>query len=296
MFELVLAITIASGDIDASERAYREFLDYEVVTRQTVSAQQAEVWATPDAAGREAILMRPASGREVYIRFVESEPNEQYEPLTTYGWNATELLVQDVDAMHERLRDSAFRVIGEPAYLTPAKVIKAMQVVGPSSEVVYLTQFSTERLFQRYDRPTSAVDRAFILIIGGPDHDALVQFYDQFLGHPVEPFGEFPVPILSKALQLPADTLVPLSTAQLGGRFRFELDGFPDAATVRMRDDGRLPGAMAMVTVTTDELDARTLLWRSPPKVLNEAPYHGRRVGVAIGPAGEWLEVVEDSR
>jgi hypothetical protein len=35
------------------------------------------------------------------------------------------------------------------------------------------------------------------------------------------------------------------------------------------------------------------LEYLAPPTVLPEAPYHGRRAAVAIGAAGEWIELIE---
>ena len=56
---------------------------------------------------------------------------------------------------------------------------------------------------------------------------------------------------------------------------------------------GGPPPGMAIVTFTADSLDGTTVQWRSPPRAVADFPYRGRRVAVTVGPAGEWVEVVE---
>ena len=48
--------------------------------------------------------------------------------------------VDDVDALAAELASSPFRIIGGPADLSFSDQIRAMQVVGPAREVLYLTQ------------------------------------------------------------------------------------------------------------------------------------------------------------
>jgi len=54
--------------------------------------------------------------------------------------SAAELIVDDVDALAAELASSPFRIIGGPADLSFSDQIRAMQVVGPAREVLYLTQ------------------------------------------------------------------------------------------------------------------------------------------------------------
>ena len=82
--------------------------------------------------------------------------------MTTFGWNATELLVKDPDALAEQLvTGSAFRMIGPPKDLWAAPdAPRAMQVKGPGNEVLYLTR-NLDFDFSGY------VDRVFIMVVGG---------------------------------------------------------------------------------------------------------------------------------
>jgi len=43
-----------------------------------------------------------------------------------------------------------------------------------------------------------------------------------------------------------------------------------------------------------DSLDNFDIKWRRPPQSIQNFPYNGRKVGVTIGPAGEWIELIEE--
>ena len=65
--------------------------------------------------------------------------------LKVSGWNAAELIVEDVDGLAVQLENSPFKIIGSPADLSFTKNIRAMQVMGPANEILYLTQFKNNR-------------------------------------------------------------------------------------------------------------------------------------------------------
>jgi hypothetical protein len=48
-----------------------------------------------------------------------------------------------------------------------------------------------------------------------------------------------------------------------------------------------------MVTFGVDDLDDFQLTWRAPPARIAEFPYNGQEAAVTVGPAGEWVELVE---
>ena len=62
--------------------------------------------------------MSPESSNDFFFRFIEQDIDEDYVPFGTYGWNAAELIVKDVDQSAEKLIGSPFEVIGEPADLS----------------------------------------------------------------------------------------------------------------------------------------------------------------------------------
>jgi hypothetical protein len=256
-------VTIAVAQLNTVEKAYQDHLAYESVGNGVVSTATADVWGAPAAAGQAYVLMQAESGHPTLIRFIEAQPPASYAPMLTDGWNATELLSTDPDAIAERLADSPFRIVGPPADLWEApNAPRAMQAIGPGNELLYLTRNNDFVM-------KTLVDRVFIMVLGGPSMDAFAQ-------------------------RLPADTQYPLAIASLNGPFLLELDEYPRGATMpRERRAGELPPGVAMVSFSVADVDALDLDFRGAPASLPEAPYAGATVAVAVGPAGEWLEFVE---
>lgn len=288
MLKSIVVVTIAVAQLGPVEDAYERYLDYVNVGGGIVSEATATVWGAPAAAGQPYLLMRAESGHPALLRFVEAQSVDGYAPMLTHGWNATELLVKDPDALAERLEDSPFEIVGPPADLWSAPdAPRAMQAMGPGNELLYLTwngQFEIN----------SFVDRVFIMVLGGPSMAAFNDFYGDRLGLAVSEAQAFNIGVLSNAQALPADTTYPLAIATLSKEFLIELDEYPDGATQpRPRQDGMLPPGVAMVGFAVASIDALDLDWRAAPAALPEVPYLGATVAVAVGPAGEWLEFIE---
>ena len=231
--------------------------------------------------------MQPASEAPVFLRFVEAPAVPGYAPLTTFGWNATELLVTDPDALADKLESSPFQIIGPPKDLWDApNAPRAMQTQGPGNEILYLTRngnFATQTF----------VDRVFIMVVGGPSMDDFRDFYGSKLGLNVGDATPFSISVISRAQGLPSDTTFPLAVAQVSADFMLEFDEYPATAKVRPVAPGDLPPGTAMVSFYVDALDNFDLSWHAKPQAVNGIPYDGRRAGVTTGPAGEWIELIE---
>jgi len=283
----IVIVTISVLKLGAVEPAYEQYLDYKTVERGTVSEDLGKVWGTPLMMDKKYVLMQPASEANVYIRFVENELVEVYAPLATLGWNATELLVTDPDALATDFSDAPFEVVGPPADLWDAPgAPRAMQVVGPGDEVLYLTRnndFATH----------TDVDRVFIMVLGGSSLDSLSAFYSEKLGLSLDKPLQLPVPFMAAAQGVPADTLYPLRVAIVSKDYLLELDEYPAAVPTRPVKAGHLPPGTAMVSFEVPDLDVLDVVWRAMPEPVQNFPYNGRRVGVTTGPAGEWLELIE---
>ena len=287
MLKSILIVTISVLNLNSIETNYEKYFDYTTVAEGVVTEELSEAWDTPAMAGHDYLLMQPASEAPVYIRFVESDPVEGYAPMATHGWNATELLVQDPDAMAERLVDSPFKIIGPPKDLWDApNAPRAMQAIGPGNELVYLTRNVNFEI-------KTPVDRTFIMVVGGASMADMGTFYRDQLGLNVGDATPFQITMISKAQDLPEDTLFPLAVATVSKDFLLELDEYPASAPPRPIIEGHLPPGIAMVSFTVTDLDALDVDWRSPPKTIDEPPYNGRRVGVTEGAAGEWIELIE---
>lgn len=287
MLKSILVVTITVARLQGLPEAYERYLDYDTVANGTVSEQAAEVWGTPAAAGQAYVLMQPESGAPVFLRFIEGEQPDAYAPMTTHGWNATELLVKDPDVMAERLAESPFEIIGPPYDLWEApNAPRAMQAIGPGNELLYLTRNDDFVI-------NTSVDRVFIMVMGGPSMAAYRDFYGDRLGLFVSDATPFQIGVISRAQGLPPETTYPLAVARISPEFLLELDEYPAVTRPRPRADGQLPPGIAMVGFIVEDLDAFDLDWRGTPTSLPSAPYGGRRVAVAVGPSGEWLEMIE---
>ena len=287
MLKSIVIVTISVLKLASVEDAYREHLDYSTVMQGQLSTDIAEVWNTPDMAGQNYLVMQPASAEKVYLRFIENPATESHVAMTTHGWNATELLVKDPDTLAGQLANSPFTIIGPPKDLWAAPdAPRAMQVRGPSGEVLYLTRNLD------FDINTF-VDRVFIMVLAGPSMTGLSEFYANKMGLPVGDATPFKIGVISRAQNQPADTTYPLAIATVAKKFLIELDEYPAAIEARPIEDGFLPAGTSMVSFEVADLDAFDIAWRATPKILRERPYDGRRTAVTVGPAGEWIELIE---
>lgn len=287
----ILAVTIAVPDLTVVEQAYAGTLGYEVVERGEISAEISELWDAPAAAGRPYLTMQPASGADMYFRFVESPPVPGYAPLKTYGWNANELLVEDVDAMPERLKDSPFEIIAMPRNLSTTDEIKAMQAFGPSKELTYFT--TVKNPAWGLGQAESFVDRVFIVINGGRTMESHIDFYGKTLGIEVSAPQPVRMSALNAILGFDSEREHPLSTANIGGPFMIELDQYPEGTVPRPVLPGDIPPGISIVSFEVEDLDAIPVEFRNKTGSPTGQPYQGSSAGIIVGPNGEWLELIQ---
>jgi hypothetical protein len=287
----IRAVTTTANNLDAVIDAYTLYLGYKVVEKGVVAPATAAGWGAPTVAGKPLVVMMPESGAGVYLRFVEQAAPAGFEALTSWGWNATEILVQDVEALAARLAHSPFRMIGQPKPLDGLPDIHAMQVIGPAGEALYLTW--KKPVTPEVPVAQSFVDYCFIAVAGGPDIAAMRAFYQSRFGNESGLPRPVHIGVLSDANHLPAETTHPLSTVALGGASKIELDQYPPGTGARPRIAGGLPPGMALVTFEHGRFDGADL---SPVGGIHEAmlpPYRDHQSITVAGAAGELIELIE---
>ena len=286
--------TIGAPNVITIADWYSEWLDYEVSEQGTVDKALADSWGTAKSAGRPYIIMRSKGTEDVFIRAVEIDPVPQYRPLTTWGWNAIEITVEDVDRAYERVLNGPFEIIGTPETLGENSPLKAMQMIGPAGEVIYLTSNSGDRAKWNHPEPRSAIDRPFIMVVAGPNLSHLVNFYANKFSMKMKPLLNWPVDIIASAQSLPPDHIFQLAVLDLSERGnKIELDGYPRQHTgPRPHNPGQLPPGVAMVSFDVNNLDYIDVNFISPPGIL----YGSSRAATFIGPTGELTELIENTQ
>ena len=235
------------ADVGAVAGVYADVLGYRTISQAPVREDEARWWKAPAMAGRRSVTLGPASGEPVHLRFVESPSAKGWKALTTHGWNATEIVVQDVDALSARIAASpAFRIIGPVKGLTRFPMIRAMQVLGPAGECLYFTEVGQGSGLDLAPA-LSFVGRVFIVVAGGRDVNEMFRAYAGF-GNVVDPPVSTPVGVISSANGLPPETLHPHGLIKLPEGTMIELDGYPDVTRPREVAPGELPPGMAMVS------------------------------------------------
>jgi catechol 2,3-dioxygenase-like lactoylglutathione lyase family enzyme len=291
---LIRAATLVTPDPDATAALYGRWMDYTVVEQGEISAELAASWGAPGAAGRRFTVCRPASGQPVYLRFVQGEAEPDYRPLTTYGWAAIEICVQDVFAVEARLKASPFEIIGPPAPLDGMPNIVAMQVRGPDGEVVFLTQILSPT-FPEFDLPQaqSLIDRLFILVLACSDLEGAKAQLADALNLVAGPTIALAYGVLSDAFGLAPDHKHSIATLSHGRDVFLEVDQYPQNASARPQGFGAVPPGVAMATFVHPDFDALAGPWITPPHAPAGAIYGGARAATMRGPDGALIEIVE---
>ncbi len=291
----VSAVTYCVEDLKASQSSWEDCLGYRLVECGALTDTLCAAWGAPAEAGRDYCLLQPNSGSPTFVRFVETGPRPGYLPTLSWGWNVTEFLTEDPDALAARLKGSPFDVIYGPADLVPtAKAPRVVQTTGPAGELAYFTRILPGGSRYGLKGATCLVDRPFNVAMGGPSIDELVRFYSDVLGLQVDDPVSFRGTLAARASGASPDTEFPISVAQVEDeRSILELDEFPSQFKARPRAKNCIPGGLSMVSFEVDRLDDVPVGFRAEPQAIAGAPYNDRRTGIIEGPAGEWLELIE---
>lgn len=287
--------TIAVPNLDETAELYRRWLGYAARETGKIGADLARLWGAPAMAGRRYATLRPAGKDDVYIRAVEIDRVANYRPMTTWGWNAVEIIVADPVKLHDKLGKSPFLIVGKPRFLKGYPTICACQVKGPGNEVLYLTADTGSPGTGLLPKATAAVGRPFIMVLASSHAERVRNWYCDTFKLKRNAIKGNPVDIIQHAQGLPPDHPFPLTVAALAEHGNLiEMDGYPAGAGPRPRHHGQLPPGVAMTSFGVKSLSALKLDWLSEPAAIKGAGYEGRRAGCLVGPAGELIELIEE--
>ena len=226
----LLCATVATPDLDAHAEIYAATLGWTTTDAGTIGSDLAAAWGVPGQSGARFRLLGARRGRRGGVRLVETDGVRQ-EVLRHPGWRSIEICVVDVNAVRVRIAAAAppFTIVGEPAPIPGHATIRAMQVLGPAGELLYLTEIGPQSTFA-LPRPTELIDHVFIGVISAPCLRRARSFYERAFGVAGPP-GTLTAPIesISRVLGLPLEHAHEFCTLQLAGRTLVEIDQHPPA-------------------------------------------------------------------
>jgi hypothetical protein len=272
LLDSIAAVTYTVAQIEAVRDTYTRWLRYRVVDEAGVPPALASAWNAPGITGRRMLTLAPDSGEPVLLRFIEHPNARGWQALRTHGWNVSEFLVADVDALAASFAGSPLRIIGPPTPLQRFPMIRAMQVLGPCEECLYFTEVGPGSGLP-LPRAASFVGRVFIVVAGAPDLAGLFATYEAF-GNAIDPPVATRVRVISLLNDLPPDTEHRHGLIKLNDGTLIELDEYPAVTQARPPVAGGLQPGMAVVTFTALGLGGEG------PQLLR-------------GAAGELIELVE---
>jgi len=289
--------TVVTKDLKSTKRLYSDWLTYEVVEEGTISDDIANSWGTPNMADKPYALLQPESGDDVYLRIIQGAVPENYKAMTTYGWNAIELIVENPDAVYSKLIKSPFVHIGGPENLGAGlSSIRAVQFKGPSEEVFYFTTDTGDRTKSTLLTPRAPIDRPFIMVVAGPDARAMTDFYTSTFNAVEALFIESPIDLIATAQNLPKGHKFQLGLVRLGAFSNaIEIDGYSKTAKLRSKTEGELPPGVSITSFTVNNLNLiDPNLFIAAPIRYSGLGYEGNRTATLIGLAGELIELIEE--
>jgi hypothetical protein len=282
--------TLVTRDLKSTVAAYLDFLDATVFEESVISPNQATLWGKPSLAGIPIVTLQSDSGYP-WLRVIGIPEVVPARPFMELGWMALEVLVQDVDELALRLQDSPFEIFQPPANLDVSDDIRAMQVIGPAGEVLYLTQVSAP--VPPFDIPMARcpVDRLFIPVSACLRQDEGLAVFNK-LGATQSWCFDTRIPSVNKAWGFDMELKHPVATVQLAGKSMVELD---QLGTARMRppSHGLFPAGIVMVSFVVDNLDTIRLQTISPARSLDGKLYAGQPVAACRGSGGELIELIQ---
>ena len=289
-----VASTIVTSKKDIVEKSYQDWLDYTLTFQGIISEELANSWGAEKLIGSKFSCLEPASGKNFQLRVVEYPINGNYEPLTTYGWNAAELVVRDTDELYKKLSNSPFKIIGKPADLKMTKQIRAMQIEGLGKEIFYLTMFKEK--ISKYDLPDaeSDIDNMFIAVLATDNPEKVQNWYMKNFGIQKREVSKTNISVLDRSFGFQMGTgQYGLTVIPLNGQSLIEVDEYPKIAKKRNYQEGLLPQGNALMSIFIDSINSLIPMSISEPVMINFPPYNGAKSITVKGAAGELIEFIE---
>ena len=284
----IAAVTISTSDLNRMVEVYQEFLKYRVTKSGQITAKESFAWGAENLTDADYVVMQPEKSNDFSFRLIHQPDQSNYIAFKSAGWNAAELIVEDVDGLAVKLENSPFKIIGAPADLSFTKNIRATQVMGPANEILYLTQFKNKVPEFDSPKPRCSVDQTFIVVLAGKSLDEMQGYFHDNFKLPKASVIESRIRSISRVFNLPVDTKYKAAALALKNQSMIELDELPEERENRLSLDGCLPAGIAMVSFH---------YYESSEKCKNTYPsnlpnHELRRCSVKKGTTNELIELI----
>lgn len=250
------------------------------------------LWGIEGLAGTPSMLMAPAAANDFVFRFIELPVDPGYRAFTRHGWHAAELIVDKVDDLASKLHGSPFEIVAPPLDLSFCPDIRAMQIRGPGGEILYLTEFKKQVPGLEAPPARCAVDRTFIVIVGGSSLTDMQRWFTNAFGVPPGQAMESRVQTMALEFGLSREHRFRIAALPLVDRCYIEADEMPANAAPLPGKLLELPAGIAMVSFCMTGPLVDVAGPASLPPDLGP-PYAGTsNVACVRGAAGELIELI----
>jgi hypothetical protein len=284
----IAAVTISTSNLNKMVEVYQEFLRYRVTKSGQITSKESSAWGAENITDADYVVMQPEKSDDFSFRFIHQPDQSNYIAFKSAGWNAAELIVEDVDGLAVKLENSPFKIIGAPADLSFTKDIRAMQVMGPANEILYLTQF--KKIVPEFDspKPRCFVDQTFIVVLAGKSLNEMQDYFHENFALAKATIIESRIRSISRVFNYPEDTKYKAAALTLKGQSMIELDELPKEGSKRSSLEGYLPAGIAMVSFYYYESSEKC-----KNTYLSNLPNHAlRRCSVKRGITKELIELI----
>jgi hypothetical protein len=283
-----LKATICTQDIDLSVAAWCNSLHQQIHQQGQLTPVRALQLGHDDLAGAERVVIANELG-DPWLEFIENPDAVVVDPFSYSGWFSLEINVQDVDALRADIDESVFQVIGEPANLEMSDNIRAMQLVGPAGEVLYLTEIKGP--VPPFELPTARciVDRLFIPVLLTENRDVSLQNYLELHDRDGLKF-ETKITVINNARGHDIDTRNPVAALQLAGSNLIEMD---QVAGLKPRT---YSGDITTAGISVISFASSSLPTGLDTYQLEDGPHAGSPAVLVKGAAGELIELIQTNK
>jgi hypothetical protein len=218
----ITSATVVTRDLDHAEAGYRGGLGLVAIHRFVLTPADATHLDLPGLAGARGAWFG-AAGAEPWLRVVEAPQARAVEPMHRHGWLSLEVLVGHVDRLAAGLTEPHWHVLGPPADLDVSPAIRACQVLGPSGELMYLTEVKADVPPFELPRTDAPVAGLFIVVLSTPDREATARAWETLAAREAWRF-DTRITVLNRALGRPLPQRYPVAVLQFRERCLIEID------------------------------------------------------------------------